>query len=62
MTIETACVIGASFARLPAARTLADHARRVVLLERDVLAPGAVGHTSVPQGRHGHFLQPAALE
>ncbi|MEU4540643.1 hypothetical protein AB0G15_38000 [Streptosporangium sp. NPDC023825] len=61
MTIETACVIGVSFAGLPAARTPADHARRLVLLE-DVLAPGAVGHTSVPQGRHGHFLQPAALE
>nr|WP_221381549.1 FAD-dependent oxidoreductase [Actinoplanes polyasparticus] len=62
MTFGTVCVIGASVAGLLAARALADHARRVVLLERDVLAAGPVGHTSVPQGRHGHFLQPNALE
>nr|WP_221383263.1 FAD-dependent monooxygenase [Actinoplanes polyasparticus] len=57
--IDTACVVGGSFAGLLAARVLADHVGRVVVLERD---DPAHGRPSVPQSRHGHFLQPEALE
>jgi 2-polyprenyl-6-methoxyphenol hydroxylase-like FAD-dependent oxidoreductase len=59
--IGTACVLGGSFAGLLAARVLADHAERVIILERDVLTRELDVRPSVPQGRHGHLLQPEGL-
>ena len=57
----TACVLGGSIAGLLAARVLADYAEQVVILERDLLAVEPSVRPSVPQGRHGHFLQPEGL-
>jgi 2-polyprenyl-6-methoxyphenol hydroxylase-like FAD-dependent oxidoreductase len=61
VSIGTACVLGGSFAGLLAARVLADHAERVLVLERDAPATDASVRPSVPQGRHGHLLQPEGL-
>lgn len=59
-SIGRACVLGGSFAGLLAARVLADHSQRVVILEPD--APtGPFERAFVPQGKHGHFLQPDGL-
>lgn len=58
----TACVLGGSVAGLLAARVLADHAERVIIVERDRLGDESSVRPSVPQGRHGHFLQPEGLE
>ncbi|WP_306204577.1 NAD(P)/FAD-dependent oxidoreductase [Actinoplanes sp. RD1] len=55
-------MIGGSFAGLLVARVLADHVGRVVVLERDDRDHGPLPRPSVPQGRHGHFLQPAGLD
>ena len=59
---DTACVLGGSVAGLLAARVLADHARQVIVIERDdVLAEGAARpgtphhnqvHTLLPAGHH----------
>ncbi|MFH8445939.1 NAD(P)/FAD-dependent oxidoreductase [Streptomyces sp. NPDC018026] len=59
--VGTVCVLGGSVAGLLAARVLSDHAERVVVLERDRPADGTRPRPSVPQGRHGHFLQPQTL-
>jgi 2-polyprenyl-6-methoxyphenol hydroxylase-like FAD-dependent oxidoreductase len=56
--LGTACVIGASVAGLLAARVLADHAERVVVIERDLLDGTPGTRTSVPQRRHLHVLVP----
>jgi 2-polyprenyl-6-methoxyphenol hydroxylase-like FAD-dependent oxidoreductase len=61
VSIGTACVLGGSFAGLLAARVLADHAERVMVLERDAPTANASVRPSVPQGKHGHFLQPEGL-
>ena len=50
----TAFVAGGSIAGLLAARVLADHAERVIVIERDP----AGEHPSVPQMRHLHLLNP----
>jgi 2-polyprenyl-6-methoxyphenol hydroxylase-like FAD-dependent oxidoreductase len=61
VSIGTACVLGGSFAGLLAARVLADHAERVLVLERDAPTADASVRPSVPQGKHGHLLQPEGL-
>jgi 2-polyprenyl-6-methoxyphenol hydroxylase-like FAD-dependent oxidoreductase len=53
---EHAVVLGASMGGLLAARVLADFFDTVTVVERDVLADGAVVRRGVPQGRHVHVL------
>lgn len=57
---DTACVLGGSVAGLLAARVLADHANRVVVIERDPAGPGT--RSGVPQDKHVHTLLPGGLE
>jgi 2-polyprenyl-6-methoxyphenol hydroxylase-like FAD-dependent oxidoreductase len=59
--IDTACVLGGSVAGLLAARVLADHAKQVVVLERDTPAGEARPREGVPQGRHVHTILPGGL-
>jgi len=59
---ETACVLGGSIAGLLAARVLADHARRVVVLERDALDAGDQPRPGIPQERHVHTLLPGGQD
>jgi 2-polyprenyl-6-methoxyphenol hydroxylase-like FAD-dependent oxidoreductase len=56
----TACVLGAGLAGLVAARVLADHADRVVIIEPDEPHAGAHGtaRPGVPQGYQVHVLLP----
>jgi 2-polyprenyl-6-methoxyphenol hydroxylase-like FAD-dependent oxidoreductase len=61
VSIGIACVLGGSFAGLLAARVLADHAEQVLVIERDSLGDTPLARASVPQSRHGHFLQPEGL-
>ena len=44
---DTACVLGGSVAGLLAARVLADHGRRVVVIERDVVSTSTAGPARV---------------
>jgi 2-polyprenyl-6-methoxyphenol hydroxylase-like FAD-dependent oxidoreductase len=53
---QHAVVIGAGMGGLTAARALADHFERVLVLERDVLPADPVDRHGVPQGRHVHAL------
>jgi 2-polyprenyl-6-methoxyphenol hydroxylase-like FAD-dependent oxidoreductase len=55
---DTACVLGGSIAGLLAARVLADHARRVVVVERDVVNIDGRSRAGVPQDRQVHVLLP----
>jgi 2-polyprenyl-6-methoxyphenol hydroxylase-like FAD-dependent oxidoreductase len=57
--LDTACVLGGSVAGLLAARVLAEHARHVVVLERDTV--GAGPRAGVPQGTQVHVLLAAGL-
>lgn len=52
----TAVVVGASLAGLLAARVLAEHVDRVVVLDRDTLPEDAVPRGGVPQSAHAHGL------
>lgn len=52
----TAVVAGGSMAGLLAARMLADHFTRVVIVERIHLPPHPVHRQGVPQSRHVHVL------
>lgn len=57
--MQHAIVLGGGIAGLLAARVLADHARRVTLVERDRMpaAPNAaLPRKGIPQGRHAHAL------
>lgn len=54
--IDTACVLGGSIAGLMAARVLSDHARRVVVIERDELPPVPVPKPGTPQDHHLHVM------
>jgi len=56
---DTVAVLGGSVAGLLAARVLADHARRVVVIERDAAGPGS--RPGVPQGQQVHALLPGGL-
>ncbi len=51
-----ALVLGAGMGGLTAARALADHFERVLVLERDTLPDHAEDRPGVPQGRHVHVL------
>ena len=55
---DTACVLGGSIAGLLAARVLADHARAVLIIERDVVNTEGRSRAGGPQDRHGHALVP----
>jgi 2-polyprenyl-6-methoxyphenol hydroxylase-like FAD-dependent oxidoreductase len=57
--IDTACVMGGSIAGLLAARVLADHARTVVVVERDEVNTQGRSRAGVPQDRQLHTLLPA---
>jgi 2-polyprenyl-6-methoxyphenol hydroxylase-like FAD-dependent oxidoreductase len=52
----TAVVLGGSVAGLCAAGVLAAHFDEVVVLERDLLPPGAEHRRGVPQSKHPHFV------
>jgi 2-polyprenyl-6-methoxyphenol hydroxylase-like FAD-dependent oxidoreductase len=52
----TACVLGGSIAGLLAARVLADHAERVVVIERDTIEGVTGPRPGVPQGRQLHVM------
>jgi 2-polyprenyl-6-methoxyphenol hydroxylase-like FAD-dependent oxidoreductase len=58
--LGTACVLGGSLAGLVAARVLADHAERVVIIEPDSPDAGSNGEArpGVPQGYQVHVLLP----
>ena len=59
---EHAVVIGGSVAGLIAARALADHYRRVTVLERDRLPELAEARKGTPQARHIHVLLTAGRQ
>ncbi len=56
--IGQAVVIGGSIAGLLTARVLADHAERVVVLERDALPGTPAARRGTPQSHHQHTLMP----
>lgn len=56
-----AAVIGAGMGGLRAARALADHFERVVVLERDALPDSPSQRPGAPQGRHVHVLLAGGL-
>lgn len=58
---ETAYVLGGSVAGLLAARVLADHARHVVVVERDEVTTDGTPRRGVPQDQQVHTLLPAGL-
>lgn len=58
---DTACVLGGSIAGLLAARVLADHARTVLVIERDDVNTQGNPRAGVPQDRQGHVLLPGGL-
>src|SRR5262245_1269890 len=51
-----AVVVGAGIGGLTAARALADHFERVLILEGDTLPVDAEDRAGIPQGRHVHSL------
>ncbi len=56
-TFGTVAVVGGSIAGLLAARVLADHAREVVLIERDRIGEHPSGpRKGVPQAHHAHAM------
>lgn len=59
--VDTACVLGGSIAGLFAARVLARHANRVVVIERDTVGDEVRHRPGVPQGQHVHALLPGGL-
>lgn len=58
---DTACVLGGSVAGLLAARVLAGHARRVIVVERDEVSTEGAPRRGVPQDQQVHTLLPAGL-
>ncbi|WP_446045448.1 FAD-dependent monooxygenase [Streptomyces olivaceus] len=55
---DTACVLGGSIAGLLTARVLSDHARQVVIVERDEVSTAGRSRPGVPQDQHLHGLLP----
>ncbi|MBO0869306.1 MAG: FAD-binding monooxygenase [Micromonosporaceae bacterium] len=58
---EHAIVLGGSVCGLLVARVLAEHYRRVLVVERDRLPAGIQQRRAVPQGHHVHGLLPRGL-
>jgi len=60
----TAVVLGASMAGLLTARALADHYQRVIVVDRDPLAPtvSSEPRRGVPQGRHAHGVLASGMQ
>jgi 2-polyprenyl-6-methoxyphenol hydroxylase-like FAD-dependent oxidoreductase len=56
---DTACVLGCSVAGLLAARVLSDHARRVIVVERDEVSIEGRSRTGTPHDQQVHTLLPA---
>jgi 2-polyprenyl-6-methoxyphenol hydroxylase-like FAD-dependent oxidoreductase len=56
---ERVVVLGAGIGGLLAARVLSEAYERVVVVERDPLAPATTYRRGVPQGRHAHLLIPS---
>ena len=54
--MEHAVVVGGSMAGLLCARVLADHSKRVTIIERDSFPDAIENRRGVPQGRHTHGL------
>ena len=61
LLFHTACVLGGSIAGLLAARVLADHARTVLIIERDQVDLEGRPRAGSPQDRQGHGLLPGGL-
>ncbi len=61
-SLGTAVVIGGSLAGLTAARVLAEHAERVLVVERDELPEGGGPRKGVPQSNQAHVLLAAGAE
>jgi 2-polyprenyl-6-methoxyphenol hydroxylase-like FAD-dependent oxidoreductase len=59
--LDTACVLGGSIAGLTAARALADHARQVITIERDIANRDGRSRAGLPQDQQLHTLLPAGL-
>jgi glycine/D-amino acid oxidase-like deaminating enzyme len=59
--VDNACVPGGGIAGLLAARVLAEHAGRVVVIDRDTADDDSRPGNGVPQGRHVHTLLPGGL-
>jgi 2-polyprenyl-6-methoxyphenol hydroxylase-like FAD-dependent oxidoreductase len=59
---DTAVVLGASVSGLLAARVLADHYARVILVERDVLSDRPVTRRGVPQAGLPHILAARGMQ
>lgn len=60
-SLGAACVLGGSIAGLLAARVLADHAERVVVIDRDPVGGDTRPRAGVPQGRQLHALLPGGF-
>jgi 2-polyprenyl-6-methoxyphenol hydroxylase-like FAD-dependent oxidoreductase len=56
MSVGQAVVLGGSIGGIVAARALAEHFKRVIVLERDAETPCDGVRKGVPQGRHAHGL------
>lgn len=59
---DTAVVLGASISGLLAARVVADHYARVILVERDVPPDRPVTRRGVPQGGLPHILAARGMQ
>jgi 2-polyprenyl-6-methoxyphenol hydroxylase-like FAD-dependent oxidoreductase len=55
---DSACVLGGSIAGLLAARVLSDHARHVVIVERDAVSPDSLSRPGTPHDQQVHTLLP----
>jgi 2-polyprenyl-6-methoxyphenol hydroxylase-like FAD-dependent oxidoreductase len=61
VVLDSAFVLGGSVSGLLAARVLADHARRVVVIERDAVDVDAGSRAGVPQDQQVHTVLPGGL-
>jgi hypothetical protein len=57
--LDTACVLGGSIAGLTAARALADHARQVITIERDIANRDGRSRAGLPQDQRAHGAERA---
>src|ERR1700733_4217430 len=59
--LKQAVVIGAGMAGLTAAKAVAPHFERGVVLDRDALPDAPAPRSGTPQARHTHALHPGGL-